>query len=73
MKAELSEPTSVSVIIPTLNEVAALRAAIESARCDGMKSEIIIVDGGSSDGTMQLGEAAGCTVLSTSPAQRARR
>ena len=73
VKAELSEPASVSVIIPTLNEAATLREAIESARCDGMQSEIIIVDGGSFDGTIQLGEAAGCTVLSTSPAQRARQ
>ncbi|HYK14154.1 MAG TPA: TIGR04283 family arsenosugar biosynthesis glycosyltransferase, partial [Burkholderiales bacterium] len=73
VKAELSEPTSVSVIIPTLNEAATLRAAIDSARCDGMQSEIIIVDGGSFDGTIELSEAAGCTVLRTSPAQRARQ
>ena len=62
-----------SVIIPTLNEAATLRAAIDSARCDGMQSEIIIVDGGSFDGTIELSEAAGCTVLRTSPAQRARQ
>jgi rSAM/selenodomain-associated transferase 2 len=73
VRAELSEPANVSVIIPTLNEAAMLRAAIESARCDGMQSEIIIVDGGSFDDTIQLGEAAGCIVLSTSPAQRARQ
>jgi rSAM/selenodomain-associated transferase 2 len=73
MEAELSERTSVSVIIPTLNEVATLRAAIDSARCDGMQSEIIIVDGGSFDGTIELSEAAGCTVLRTTPAQRARQ
>jgi glycosyltransferase involved in cell wall biosynthesis len=73
VKAELSEPASVSVIIPTLNEAATLREAIESARCDGRQSEIIIVDGGSFDGTIELSEAAGCTVLSTSPAQRAAR
>ena len=73
VKAELSEPASVSVIIPTLNEAARLREAIESARWDRRQSEIIIVDGGSSDGTIELSEAAGCTVLSASPAQRARQ
>jgi rSAM/selenodomain-associated transferase 2 len=73
VKAESSEPSRVSVIIPTLNEAATLRAAIDSARCDGMPSEIIIVDGGSVDGTIELSHATGCTVLSTSPAQRARQ
>jgi rSAM/selenodomain-associated transferase 2 len=73
VKTELSEQANVSVIIPTLNEAATLRAAIESARRDDVQSEIIIVDGGSSDGTVELSEAAGCTVLSTSPAQRARQ
>jgi rSAM/selenodomain-associated transferase 2 len=73
VKAESSEPTSVSVIIPTLNEAATLREAIDSARCDGMQSEVIIVDGGSVDGTIELGRACGCTVLSASPAQRARQ
>ena len=73
VRTELSEPASVAVIIPTLNEATTLREAIESARCDGLQSEIIIVDGGSSDGTIELGESTGCTVLSTSPAQRARQ
>jgi rSAM/selenodomain-associated transferase 2 len=73
VKSELSEPISVSVIIPTLNEAATLRAAIDSARGDDVQPEIIIVDGGSLDGTIELGKAAGCTVLSTSPAQRARQ
>lgn len=42
----------VSVIIPTWNEVAALREAVESAR--DPSAEVLVVDGGSSDGTVEL-------------------
>jgi rSAM/selenodomain-associated transferase 2 len=73
VKAELSKPTGVSVIIPTLNEAATLHAAIDSVRSDGIQSEIIIVDGGSVDGTIEISRAFGCTVLSASPAQRAHQ
>jgi rSAM/selenodomain-associated transferase 2 len=43
----------ISVIIPTLNEAAALPAALASLRTQ-KPHEIIVVDGGSSDGTTEL-------------------
>jgi len=47
---------TVSVIIPTLNEAAYIREAIQAARQDGGPDEveIIVVDGGSQDATLRL-------------------
>jgi rSAM/selenodomain-associated transferase 2 len=50
-----------SVIIPTLNAAASLARTLAALR--GQVAEIIIADGGSSDGTVVLAEAAGARVL----------
>src|SRR5688572_2322998 len=50
----------VSVVIPALDEEATLRSAIESVRS---ATEVIVVDGGSRDGTLSEAEAAGARVL----------
>jgi glycosyltransferase involved in cell wall biosynthesis len=53
---------SVSVVIPTFNEASAIAAVIaEIPR--GIASEIIVADGGSTDGTQQAAEAAGAKVI----------
>ncbi len=44
------EPLSVAVVIPTLNEAAAIAAVVGEIPRD-LAAEIIVVDGGSSDGT----------------------
>lgn len=49
--------STVSIVIPTLNEVEAIREVIEDIpinklKSKGFKSEIIVVDGGSTDGTV---------------------
>ena len=44
----------ISVIIPTLNEAENILQAIESARQQDRKAEIIVVDGGSTDGTPEI-------------------
>ena len=57
-----------SVIIPTLNaeaELPATFAAIMPAVIDGMIREVIIVDGGSSDATAGIADAAGAKLLTT--------
>lgn len=56
-------PESVSVIIPVLNEENKIAACIRSINCDPSVSEIIVVDGGSEDGTVDIAEAAGVRVL----------
>lgn len=50
-----------SVIIPTLNEAKLLPAAIASATASGV--EIVVVDGGSKDETVQLAEGLGARVV----------
>ena len=58
----------VSVVIPALNEEEWIAGAVESAR----GSEVIVVDGGSSDRTARFATAAGARVL-LSEAPRGRQ
>jgi rSAM/selenodomain-associated transferase 2 len=64
------EPPIISVIIPALNEVANIEAAIRSAQTDS--GEIIVVDGGSSDDTVKRAKALGARLI-VSPPGRARQ
>jgi rSAM/selenodomain-associated transferase 2/rSAM/selenodomain-associated transferase 1 len=73
-RIEASEDTRldrVSVIIPALNEehqIAATIRAVGPSRCH----QLIVVDGGSSDATVQRAREAGVTVLASKPG-RARQ
>lgn len=60
--------TSVSVIIPTLNEEGCLAAALRALRAEGPR-EIIVADGGSDDGTRRA--AAGADRFIDAPRGRA--
>lgn len=56
-----------SLVIRTLNEsrhLPALLEAVASQRLDGLKSEVVVIDSGSTDGTVELARRAGC-VLTT--------
>lgn len=53
----------VSVVIPTLDEGAFVESAIESVRA---ASEVVVVDGGSRDGTTSLAAAAGARIIESS-------
>lgn len=59
-----------SVVIPALNEAGAVADAVRSAAAEG--AEVIVVDGGSVDGTPERAAAAGASVLHSSPG-RARQ
>ncbi len=50
-----------SVVIPTLEEAGTVAAAVESAR---EADEVIVIDGGSRDGTVTRARDAGATVVS---------
>jgi len=50
----------VTVVIPTLNEAAQICEAVGAAK---WASEVIVVDGGSTDGTPDLARSVGATVL----------
>jgi GT2 family glycosyltransferase len=54
---------SVSVIIPVLNEAERIGDCIASVFKDPVVSEVIVVDGGSSDGTADRAMAAGARVI----------
>ncbi len=56
----------VSVIIPTLDEAAVIRVAVESA-ANGGAHEAIVVDGGSQDNTCELAEKSGARVMHSKP------
>ena len=56
----------ISVIIPALDEAGCITATIRGAQ-HAENVEIIVVDGGSRDGTQDLARAAGATVLSSAP------
>ncbi len=55
-------PLTLSVVIPALNEAGRIEAAIESARAEGV--EILVADGGSTDGTPERAAQAGARVVS---------
>src|SRR5262245_58936909 len=56
----------ISVVIPTLNDedgLAGTLAALVPAAVDGLVREVIVVDGGSTDGTLHIAEAAGTEIV----------
>jgi len=55
-------PPLLSVVIPALNEEERVATAVRSVRDD---AEVIVVDGGSADGTRAAAEAAGATVIAS--------
>lgn len=58
-----SNPDGISVIIPALNEALELAATVRRARRVPEVREVIVVDGGSEDGTVDAAEDLGCRVF----------
>ncbi len=56
-------PRTVSAVIPCINEAEAIAGCIESIQRSQCVTEVIVVDGGSSDGTAELAEKAGARVI----------
>ncbi len=56
-----------AVVIPTLNEAARLPRLLEDLdRLTGLVTEVVVVDGGSGDGTAEIARSQGVTVVETS-------
>ena len=60
-----SLPSTISVVIPTWNEAESLAATVKAARQALEVKEILLADGGSTDGTRGVGESLGCRVFQT--------
>ena len=58
---------SISVIVPCLNERHNISRLLGELRSQAVPSEVIVVDGGSSDGTAAAAQAAGARVLTHPP------
>lgn len=57
----------VSVVIPTLNEAGRIVGLVAAMRASAACREVIVVDGGSHDGTADLARAAGAQVFAEAP------
>jgi rSAM/selenodomain-associated transferase 2 len=71
MKGTLNERLEfvLSIIIPTLNAARGLQATVASIIDSGLPVEIIVVDGGSTDGSEELAKTLGARVF-TAPSGR---
>ena len=63
---------TVSVIIPTLNESADIAAAVGHAWRAGA-NEVLVVDGGSDDGTMDVVRGLECSLIESPPGRAAQQ
>ncbi len=60
-------PTSVSVVIPAINEAESLPNTVELLRRNEAIHEIIVADGGSTDRTPEIAEQLGCRLVTSPP------
>lgn len=64
---------TLSIVLPTFQEARRIGATVEAARAAGDDVEIIVVDGGSSDGTAEIARSRGAQVLQAKHRGRARQ
>src|SRR5437868_7144681 len=58
---------AISIIVPVLNEAATLRGVLAQLRACSPEGEIIVVDGGSTDGGVEIARQLAGSVLVSAP------
>ena len=61
----------ISIIIPILNEADFLSATLSHVQANSIKHEMVLVDGGSTDATLEIAKSAGAHVVISPQCQRA--
>jgi rSAM/selenodomain-associated transferase 2 len=64
--------TNISIIIPALDEAEAIRQTLDAAARVGDEVEVIVVDGGSADGTAEVARAHGARVVTSAKGRGAQ-
>lgn len=59
----MADPSTVSVVIPAMNEGTTISAVVTQLRAQASWFEVLVVDDGSTDDTARLAEKAGATVV----------
>ncbi len=60
-------PQTISVVIPTHNHTEVLPETVRRARANAEVFEVIVVDGGSTDGSREMAKRIGCRVFTSAP------
>ncbi len=65
----MGTPPAISVVIPTLNEAGQLPETLRRAHAVPEVGEIIVVDGGSNDGTRDIAREHDCILIESKPSR----
>jgi rSAM/selenodomain-associated transferase 2 len=60
----VSTPATVSIVVPALNEARRIESCLQRLCSDFPDCELVVVDGGSTDGTLELAARHACTIRS---------
>ncbi|HVY70011.1 MAG TPA: TIGR04283 family arsenosugar biosynthesis glycosyltransferase [Verrucomicrobiae bacterium] len=71
MTIYLAASEMISVVIPVLNEARVLETTLERLAANPYPREVIVVDGGSTDRSVEIARAAGARVIKSDRSQRA--
>ena len=67
----VDDESLLSVVIPTFNEGESISEVVRTALARDWHAEVVVADGGSSDGTQERARAAGATVVDAPPGRAA--
>jgi glycosyltransferase involved in cell wall biosynthesis len=70
LEAQLPSALKLSVIVPMLNEAGAIAATLVAIRMGALAAEIVVVDGGSEDASLEIAKPR-CDLVLSSPRGRA--